>query len=149
MTLTTTGQGWADCVFHLGERTVTLTGISDITDVLGDLARLGLAVATGADRATASFDREPLEWRIVATGLMDANGNGPVSLAVFEFERVSDAPLSEGKLFFVGDCETRDLAWAILDGVRRAMVELPLRGFTFFPIPTKAIDALAFVLGET
>lgn len=143
------GQGWADCAFRLGERAFTLTSISDITDVFGDLTRLGLAIATGADRATASFDREPAEWRIVATGLMDADGKGPVSMAVYEFESVSDAPLREGHLAFVSDCETRDFAKAILDGVRHALDDPQLLGFAYFPPPTQALAALAFVLGET
>lgn len=144
-----TGSGWADCIISLGERAVTLTGISDITDALGDLTRLGLAIATCAYRATASFDREPYEWRIVATGLTDADGNGTVSLAVYEFEDVSDAPLCDGDIFFIGDCQARDFAKAILDGVRRALADPQLQGFASFSSPTKALDALAFVLGET
>jgi len=143
-----TGQGWADCTLGLGERTFTLTGISDITDVFSDLTRLGLAVATGAYRATASFDQEPVEWRVVATSLMDAAGNGPVSIAVYDFAFVSDAPLSDGHLPFVGDCEARDFARAILHGVRDALANPELRGFKISPPPTKALAALAFALSE-
>jgi len=143
-----TGQGWADCTLGLGERTFTLTGISDITDVFGDLTRLGLAIVTGAYRATASFDQEPVEWRIVATSLMDAGGKGPVSIAVYEFACVSDAQLSDGRFAFVGDCEARDFARAVLHGVRNVLDNPELRGFERFPPPTKALAALAFALSE-
>jgi hypothetical protein len=136
------GAGWVDCKLSLGDRTFTLGGISDTTDALGDLVRLALMIATGAYRTTVSFDREPAEWRIVAISLTDASGNGPVSVAVYSFPDVADAPLSEGMLAFTGDCGARELAHAILDGVRAALVD-PANDFAE---PVEALRVLQLAL---
>jgi hypothetical protein len=143
MTFAPIGQGWADCELRLGERAFTLTGISYLTEALGDLARLALMIATGAYRATVSFDREPAEWRIVAIALTDAAGGGPVSINVYSFPDMSDAPLSEGTLEFTADCGADEFARAVLDGIRAALADPRLRGFTE---PTGALRVLELAL---
>src|ERR1700743_423266 len=102
------GHGWMDCALRLGERGFVLEGISYTTDALGDMARMALMIATGAPVTTVSFDREPAEWRIVATSLGDTPGTGHVSIAIYSFADANpNAALSEGDLAFTGDCGAR------------------------------------------
>ena len=143
LTFTPTGQGWADCELRLDGRAFTLTGISYLTDALGDLTRLALMIAAGAYRATVSFDREPAEWRIVAITLADAAGGGPVSINVYSFPDMSDAPLSEGALEFTADCGAGEFVRAILDCIRAALADPRLKGFTE---PTEALRVLELAL---
>jgi hypothetical protein len=143
------GSGWFDCELRLGERNFAMHGISDLTDVFGDLLRFGLMIATGAHRATVSFDREPAEWRLVAVNLIDLEtGLGPVSVSVFEFSDCGeDAPLDAGHQAFIGDCGAVDFARAILTGVNSALNSSDaanLRGF--YPYPAAAIRALEAAL---
>lgn len=123
VTLRFFSRGWADCELQLGDRIFVLNSFSYTTDALGDLLRFALMIATGAYRATASFDREPAEWRLVAVNQTDwETGRGMVSISVFEFaDSYKDAPLSEGHQVFVGDCGASDFAQAVLDGVSVAL----------------------------
>lgn len=145
-----TGVGWAECELRLGERAFTLTGISYLTDALGDLVRLALMIATGAPSAAASFNREPYEWRIVATSLLDhAVRTGAVSIAIFSFpDAFTNAPLSEGDLDFVGDCDALAFSKAVLVGAKQAIESHGMKGWEGYPLPTEALRALEAALGE-
>src|SRR3982751_14081 len=81
------GPGSADLEFKIGDKTFVASGVSYTCDVLGDLLRSAIMVAVGADRARASFDREPVEWRLQLLSTMDiATGFGRVQVYVFEFD---------------------------------------------------------------
>src|SRR6516165_8037456 len=59
------GVGWADIHLRVHDKETTINGISYTTDALGDLLRAALMTATGAWTASASFDGEPYESRLV------------------------------------------------------------------------------------
>jgi hypothetical protein len=149
VTIQFSSYGWADCELRLGDRTFVLKSFSYTTDALGDLLRFALMIATGAYRATVSFDREPAEWRLVAVNQMDwETGRRVVSLSIFEFaDSYKDAPFSEGHQAFVGDCEALDFAQAVLDGVNTALNSSDIeRWGTLHARPIAAIRALEAAL---
>ncbi|HKP77753.1 MAG TPA: hypothetical protein VJU34_01360, partial [Phenylobacterium sp.] len=58
-------HGWATCLLKIGNAELLMDGISYTTDVLGDLVRAALMIASGGQQAACSFDREPAEWRLL------------------------------------------------------------------------------------
>jgi hypothetical protein len=110
------GHGWADLEFRVGEKRFVTSGVSHTTDVLGDLLRSAIAIATGSDRATIHFDREPAEWRIQMTSMLDiATGLGPMQLRILELESFSGkSPDSAGHEVFIASCGALEFGSAIL-----------------------------------
>ena len=54
-----TGAGWIDVHLARGNVQVKLEGLSYITDVLGDMLRAALAMASGSPQALVYFELEP------------------------------------------------------------------------------------------
>jgi hypothetical protein len=118
-----TGSGWANLEFEVAGKSFVAEGISYSTDVLGDLLRAAIMVATGAPYASVSFDREPAEWRLIFRSLLDtATGAGPVQIHILEFANCSAAkPDVEGAEVFKADCPALEFSRAILaiaDGMK-------------------------------
>ena len=65
------GTGWATLTFRADAGPVAFA-VSYLHDSLGDLARMGLELAKGANTATAVFMDEPGEVHLVVTGDADA-----------------------------------------------------------------------------
>jgi hypothetical protein len=140
------GEGWADCELRLGDKHVKLTSISYLTDALGDLLRFALMIATGADSASVSFDREPAQWHLIATSLLDsASGRGPVSIAVFD--TTGEQPTAPDDRVFIGDCEALDFAQAVLIEMQRLQKSLGDQGWGV-PYPVRALRALEAALSD-
>jgi hypothetical protein len=83
-----------------------MDGVSDTTDALGDILRAGLALATGADRTTFSFDGEPNEWRWFFETFR---------LRILGFASIFACELPErGALLFEAECNPENFARAAL-----------------------------------
>jgi hypothetical protein len=145
-----TGPGWADLKLKLGERRFILTSVSYCSDAIGDLARFALQIATGAEQASASFDREPAEWRLIAQSLPDmASEKGPVQISVYEFPNMqANAPLEAGGLAFRGDCDALAFARAVLSEIKRILPRIEEFTTGLYPVPTSALRALEAVLAK-
>ncbi|ESQ81747.1 hypothetical protein AEAC466_20205 [Asticcacaulis sp. AC466] len=57
--------GWSSFKLIVGDRSVDVGAFSYTTDALDDLIRTGLQAALRSTRFEASFDGEPMEWRLI------------------------------------------------------------------------------------
>lgn len=139
-----TGVGWAVIVLRIGAQTYTTDSLSDLTDVLGDLVRAALTLATGGN-ARVSFDGEPVETRFVLTNLLDGiKDTGSVAITILTFAsydtRQDDA---NGHKEFYGDCDVFAFGRAVLACAKRVEA-----GFAWdtYPYPARAVHALEAAL---
>jgi hypothetical protein len=151
ITLRPAGQGWLDIDLRIGAARITLDGESDTTDVIGDLLRAALMLATGAWTARASFDGKPAERRLIAGAVWDEetkswrdDGDG-FYVRIFEFENIYyRLPDEKGAIVFDAPCDQRDFVVAVLDGCKRFTVEHGTFGAN--PLPRRALRALEAAL---
>jgi hypothetical protein len=138
------GPGWANLEFLIGEHKFVADSISYTTDALGDLVRAAIMVATGAENATASFDREPAEWRLQLHSLLDVTtGIGSVQIRVLEFDDIYAAkPASEGREVFVASCASLEFARAVLVTANDVREKFGEFGLEFLSFPSAAVHAL-------
>src|SRR5579872_5124262 len=59
------GQGWVNLVLCVGDDSFVLDWLSYTTDVVGDVIRAAVQIATGGTDAQARSDREPVELRML------------------------------------------------------------------------------------
>jgi hypothetical protein len=145
------GEGWLDIELRIGAARITLEGESQTTDVIGDLLRVALMLATGAWTARASFDGEPVERRLIAGAVWDEetrswrDGGDGFYVRIFEFENIYyRLPDEKGSILFDAPCRQRDFVMAILDGCKRFMREHGTFGSN--PSPLRAVRALESAL---
>jgi hypothetical protein len=150
-----TGEGWLDIDFRIGNARITLGGESDTTDIVGDLLRAALMLATGAWTARASFDGQPVERRLIAGAVWDEetkswrDGGDGFYVRIFEFPNIySRLPDEKGSILFDAPCAQRDFVMAVLQGCKRFMVEHGRFGSNESPL--RAVRALetALVTGD-
>lgn len=148
-----TGHGWADILFKFGPKSFTVHGVSDTTDVLGDLLRAALMLATGAWTARASFDGEPMETRLIAGNVWDAyQWREGFWVRVFEFPDIyQHLPDEQGHLSFEIACDKRRFTEAVLQAARQFQSE---NGGDIYewgnnPFPLRALRALEAALTVT
>jgi hypothetical protein len=90
-----------------------MRGVSDTTDVPGDLLRLALMIATGAWIAKTSFDGEPNEWRLIADHVWEPAR--AFRIRVLEFRDIGEnADDKQGHLAFEANCDKAALCRSIL-----------------------------------
>ena len=107
-----TGYGSADINLRVGDDSFLIRGASCTTDALGDLLRMALAIATGTETATASFDGEPMEWRLWAHNLGGSKG---LFLKVLTFADIyKKEPDEAGDIVYSAECGAADFANAVL-----------------------------------
>ena len=116
--------GWATCELSVGDISHRLPSVSDTCDPVGDLVRAALMIATGAMKATASFDAEPVEtrWILEAGWWSDLNWIDALRIRLLEFEDFyrSD-PDSEGVSVFTAQCEAAEFVRAVLAEAERLL----------------------------
>ena len=105
------GHGCADLFFRLGSETITVPGVCDGADVLGDLVRFALNLATGGSYAECTFDLEPTVLRLAAK--RQASDPEAVKLTVDWLDRFAGEPAQERLRIASGQCSAEDLASAI------------------------------------
>jgi hypothetical protein len=141
-----TDAGWADCDLSVGDKAFTLSGISYTTDALGDLVRLALMIATGAETATAQFDHEPAESRLWVYNL---GGQDGFFLKVLLFGSASpNEPNHLGDIVFSTECNATDFSDAVLTAAKRVWEKYGAGGYTWldYPFPMRALRALETAL---
>jgi len=144
------GAGWANCTVHVGEKSLTMNGVSYTTDVLGDILRAGLALATGADRAAFSFDGEPQEWRLLLEAPFDSELKRwkPFSLRILTFADIYvREPIEKGVVLLDVKCSPVEFARAALEIGQRVLNTLGLDGYSekwngYNGFPLRALRAL-------
>lgn len=111
-----TTVGWADVQFSVAGKSVALS-VSYLCEPLGDLVRLALLAATGANSGEVRLDGEGPEWQVeFATHRAPEKGKpGLMQLTVREFLGVGDPT---GAILLRGDCVTRDF---VADVLRQAV----------------------------
>jgi hypothetical protein len=141
------GYGWADLEFRIGEKAFVTSGVSHTTDALGDLLRSAVMIATGSDRANIHLDREPAEWRIQLTSMLDiATGLGPMQLRILEFESVyRERPDTEGSEVFMASCGALEFGSAVLKMANDIAGGYENLGWDH-PFPVAAVHALESAL---
>jgi hypothetical protein len=143
------GAGWADLILKIGQETFVLEGFSYTTDALGDLLRMALMIATGAWTARASFDREPIEWRLIAGNVWDdkpKRWREGFWLRVLEFPDIYKRDRDEaGYVAFEATCEPQSFAKAVADCARRYIAQYGTEKYEWGnnPFPMRALTALS------
>ncbi len=139
-------NGWGKVVLRIGDDSITLSWISYVTDVLGDLLRMALSVATGAWVSECSFDREPAEWRLVGR----REHPGMLDVRVYEFDdAMKRSPISEGVEAFAGTCVAEDFASAIERAASEVLNRYQVEGYRAawsYDFPSRAHAALTAAL---
>ena len=109
--------GSAECDLRLGLLGYSLKGLSYTADALGDLVRLALMIACGAETATARFDHEPAESRLWASNL---GGRDGLFLKVLKFDSIyANEPDQAGMICFSAECDASVFATAVLEAGKR------------------------------
>ena len=131
------------CVVRVGGKSLTMEGVSDTTDALGDLLRAGLALGTGAARAEFSFDGEPNEWR----WLIEI----PLTLRILGFASIFDRkPPESGVVLLEAECNPDDFARAALVVGQSVLSRYGVEGYSkqwgWHPFPLRALRALEAAL---
>lgn len=139
-------NGWGEVALRLGDDSITLSWISYLTDVLGDLLRMALSVATGAWVSECSFDREPAEWRLVGK----RENDGMLDVRVYELDdAMKRAPISEGAEAFAGTCSAEDFVSAIERAASEVLNRYRVEGYRAawsYEFPSRAHAALKAAL---
>jgi hypothetical protein len=144
-----TGPGWLDIDLRIGSANITLDGESYTTDIVGDLLRAALMLATGAWSATASFDGEPIERRMIAGAVWNGEEKrwrDGFYVRILEFPNIySTLPDTQGALLFDVRCDQRSFAVAIFEGCKR-FIEAHGSFGDHYASPTRALRALEAAL---
>jgi hypothetical protein len=142
---TITGVGSANIDLRIAGKNYTIEGASYTTDALGDLVRMALQVATGAETATASFDHEPVESRLWVQSLGGRNG---LFLKVLRFPDIyGNEPSDAGDIAFAVECDATDFATAVAVAANRAWDTYgPTYSWLYTPFPLRALRALETAL---
>lgn len=152
VTFTLKGTGWADIDLRVGDQIYTLNGVSYTTDALGDLPRLALVLATGGWTARASFDGEPIEWRLIAGSIWDGQawrkGFFVRVLTFAEFYKME--PDEAGHLAFETESNTHDFASAVLKAAQRVRELHDAKSYVWgnYPFPMRALRVLETALAN-
>jgi hypothetical protein len=137
-----TGPGWLDIDLRVGPAKITLDSESYTTDIIGDLLRVALMLATGAWTARASFDGEPIERRLIAGAVWNdekKSWRDGFYVRIFEFPDIySRLPDATGAILFDARCDQRNFVIAVLEGCKRF---IDAHGF-FGPDNTSPMRAL-------
>ncbi len=117
------GAGWLDVDLRVGTARITLDGESYTTDIIGNLLRAALMLATGAWTARVSFDGEPIERRLIAGAVWDdelKSWREGFYVRIIEFQNIySRLPDATGAVLFDAQCDQRNFAVAVLEGCKR------------------------------
>jgi hypothetical protein len=117
------GAGWLDIDLRVGAAKITMAGESYTTDIIGDLLRAALALATGAWTARVSFDGEPIERRLIAGAVWNDDTRSwreGAHIRIFEFPDIyGNLPDSLGTKVFDAQCQQHNFIVAVLEGCRR------------------------------
>ena len=144
------GPGWADLELRIGEQTFLMGGVSYTTDVLGDLLRMALMLATGAWIARASFDGEPREWRLVGKDVWGfGNHNARFQISVLEFPDFYESLADEkGQMSFEVECDKSSFTQSVLDMTQRFVAAISIEKYEWgnHPFPVRALAALETAL---
>ena len=146
-------HGWSSFTLTVGDRSVEVEPVSYCTDVLGDLVRTALMIAAGHYRAEASFDGEPVEWRLVLQRGWRAEDFDTFDLKILTFADIHGRrPEADGALEFearVGGVAfartVADVAQAIWDKHGAEGYNRLWTGSEGFPL--RALRALQTALG--
>ena len=104
--------GWADAGFRIGCNSIDMS-VSYLSDPLGDLVRLALLAATGADEAHITFDGEGQAWRIEFATIA-APEPGKPGLMQLTVRDGASAEFDRQGVLFRGDCATYEFAGQVL-----------------------------------
>ncbi len=141
-------HGWASFELAMGPKSIELDSLSYCTDVLGDLVRLALAIATGASRASTSFDSEPAERRLIVQRDWSDGRVGGVTVRILEFPDIyTPQPDEAGAELFSGYCQPDALARAISVAAEGVLARYGEEGYRDAwtgtdPFPRRALEAL-------
>ncbi len=116
--------GWAACELSIGDVRHCMLSVSDTSDPVGDLVRAALLIATGASKATASFDAEPVETRwILETGWWsDLDWIDAFRVRLLEFEDFYRCePDEKGVSVFTARCDATEFVRAVLAEAERLL----------------------------
>jgi hypothetical protein len=146
------GVGWADIHLRVHDKETTINGISYTTDALGDLLRAALMTATGAWTASASFDGEPYESRLVLLcGNWDSGKwRQGFFVRVLNFADIyQKQPDEEGIVSFVAECTGREFAIAVIELGNR-ILDKGIQNYAWgdMPFPMRALRALEAALAN-
>ncbi len=144
--------GWAVCELTVDGASHRMAAVSDTTDALGDLVRAALMIATGASRATASFDAEPVEtrWVLETAWVEDERWENGFRIRLLEFEDIHcEQPETQGDLVFSTLTDADAFARAVLAEAERLMQPKNTSWLTGdnAPLLTSATRALRAALG--
>lgn len=144
------GPGWADLKFHIGSREYVADGVSYTTDVLGDLLRAALLVATGAWTARASFDGEPMETRLIIGNDWDrTEWRKRFWIRVFTAKDIYEKTPDEScDLVFEAECDERAFLNAVLTAATDILNRYGTDDYPWcdMPFPMRALRALETAL---
>jgi hypothetical protein len=138
--------GAVDIAIHSGPETLLLGGACCGTDALGDLLRLVLTIATGAESATCAFDLEPHALQVIVKRVHSQPGT--VEFTAYELAH-HGAPLSEGVQTGRLQCAAEDLALAIERAASTVLRNIGPDGYRQtwgWEFPARALAALNAVL---
>lgn len=105
-------MGWAYPGFRIGDGSIDMA-VSYLGDPLGDLVRLALLAATGADEGHTIFDGEGVKWR-VEFATIAAPGPGTPGLMQLTVRDDASSEFDREGVLFRGDCATCDFAAQVL-----------------------------------
>lgn len=74
-------HGWSSFTLTIGDASIEVGPFGYCTDALGDLVRAALVIAVFGERAEATFDGEPREWRLIVERAY-GQGRGPTDVRV-------------------------------------------------------------------
>ena len=145
-----TGPGWADLKFHIGSREYVADGVSYTTDVLGDLLRAALMIATGGCTARASFDGEPMETRLIIGNDWDrSEWRKRFRVRVFTARDIYEKTPDEAcDLVFEAECDERAFLSAVATAATDILNRYGTDGYPWWdmPFPMRALRALETAL---
>ena len=147
-------HGWASFTLTVDDLHVEVGEFGYCTDALGDLIRAALMVVTGGGFASASFDAEPKEWRILlGTEGSWTSPSDMIPLRVRTFSHSgAGLPESQGVMVFEAEVERDQFARAVLAAAQTVLERLGVDGyakawnFTFSRYPLRALHALETAL---
>ncbi|MGA0607739.1 hypothetical protein ACO2Q0_17240 [Phenylobacterium sp. VNQ135] len=147
------GQGWVNLTLSIGSHSFVLDGLSDTTDVFGDLVRAAVHIAAGGFDAQARFDCEPVELRLMLERRWEGVPQQQVfRVRVFEFaDYYADSPLETGEELFCVACDPVAFAGAVRLAAARLLADVDAEGHLDWwglPFPFRAFSALEAALAE-
>jgi len=113
-----TGAGWADIDLLLSSGSFRINSVSYLTDVLGDLVRIGLALQNKGTYIRWVLEHEPGETRVIFT----RRDENTYNLAILEFSDTFDKKSDEeGRVVFEGFASTSQLLECIYSNATRIL----------------------------